>query len=59
MRSEIGVVERISIYSLDEKLNFFLSEVVNWFKNERVSKGYLVELIEYVEINIFGYEIFD
>jgi len=58
-RSETGAVERISIYSSDEKLNFSSSEAVNWFKNERVSKGYLVELIEYVETNTSGYEISD
>lgn len=56
-RSETGAVERISLYSSEEKLNFTADEAVDWFKYEQVSKGYLVELIEYVETSTSGYEV--
>tara|TARA_Y100001956_G_C4126246_1_gene190239 strand:- start:435 stop:2918 length:2484 start_codon:yes stop_codon:yes gene_type:complete len=56
-RSETGAVERISLYSSEEKLNFTADEAVEWFNNGQVSNGYLVELIEYVENRTSGYEV--
>jgi len=57
-RSETGAVERISLYSAEDKLNFTADEAVTWFRSEQVSKGYLVELIEYIETNTSGYEVY-
>jgi hypothetical protein len=58
-RSETGAVGRVSLYSSEDKLHFTADEAVEWFKSNEVSKGYLVELIEFCETSTSGYEVKD
>lgn len=46
-RSETGAIEKISLYSKDEKISFSAAESIQWIMDEGVCSGYFVELIEF------------
>lgn len=56
-RSETGAVDRISIYGYSDKLNFTIDEAIEWLSKDGVSKGYLVELVDYVKVDGSSYKV--
>ncbi|MDI1324433.1 MAG: S8 family peptidase [Algoriphagus sp.] len=46
LRSEIGAIEEIVMYSSSDKRNFSVKEAVRWLSNPQTGGSYLVELFE-------------
>ncbi|EJL6313798.1 S8 family peptidase [Vibrio cholerae] len=46
-RSETGAIEKITLYSKDEKVSFSAVEATQWISDKAVCSGYFVELMEF------------
>jgi hypothetical protein len=56
-RSETGALDNLSLFSAEEKLQFTADKAIEWFRSENVSKGYLLEFIEYEQMDTPRYSI--
>lgn len=56
-RSEVGAIDRISLYDRESKINFSATDAINWISDNEIDKGYLIELFEYINPTGSGYQI--